>query len=341
MDMQDIFHRLVILRTPGIGPVRYNNLIRQFGSVAAAAAACDDGCVRDNVLREMDQAEKLNIYYISDDMPEYPDALRGIKNHPPVISVRGNIDALQRPIVSIVGTRHATVAGMNLTRDIACAFAEHGYVVASGMAMGTDTAAHRGALCAPGGAQTIAVLAGGVDYIWPVENESLYWEIVARGAVISEMPVGFTPLATNFVQRNRWIAGLCEKLILGEADMNSGSMTTARFAYESNRQIWAIPSHPSDSRASGPNSLIKSGVAKLCSGVCDFFETEKNTDENKKSEKNSDSENSILDALGTIPVSESVLSEIVKKTISEIKSDLVVLELQGLVRKVDGGYVRA
>ena len=117
-------------------------------------------------------------------------------------------------------------------------------------------------------------------------------------------------------------------------------MTTARFAIDAGREIWAIPSHPSDSRAAGPNSLIKSGAAKLCSGVSDFFDVQKNDDEKIKNEKNSDSENSILDAIGIIPVSESVLSEIVKKTISEIKAELVVLELQGLVRKVDGGYVR-
>ena len=207
--------------------------------------------------------------------------------------------------------------------------------------MGTDTAAHRGALQVGGNAQTVAVLAGGVDVIWPLENESLYWEIVARGAVISEMPVGVAPLAQHFVIRNRWIAGMAEKLILGEADLKSGSMTTARFAIEAGREIWAIPSHPLDSRAEGPNSLIKTGAAKLCSGASDFFVTEKNSYQMQKNEKKFADENSVLDALGTIPVSETVLSEIAKKTVSEIKAELVVLELQGLVRKVDGGYVRA
>ena len=209
------------------------------------------------------------------------------------------------------------------------------------MAMGTDTAAHRGALQVGGNAQTVAVLAGGVDVIWPLENESLYWEIVARGAVISEMPVGVAPLAQHFVIRNRWIAGMAEKLILGEADLKSGSMTTARFAIEAGREIWAIPSHPLDSRAAGPNSLIKTGAAKLCSGASDFFVAEKNSYQMQKNEKKFADENSVLDALGTIPVSETVLSEIAKKTVSEIKAELVVLELQGLVRKVDGGYVRA
>ena len=341
IDYNDLFNRLLILRTPKIGAVKYNALVQQFGSVAAAAGAVASADVRDSVLREMDTAQKLGIHYICDDMPAYPDNLRAVKNHPPVITARGNIDALSRPIVGIVGTRHATAAGMRLVADIADAFASRGYAVASGMAIGTDTAAHRGALRADGNAQTIAVLAGGVDYIWPIENESLYWDIVARGVVISEMPIGAVPLANHFVVRNRWIAGVSSKLILGEADLKSGSMTTARFAIEAGREIWAIPSHPLDSRAAGPNSLIKTGAAKLCSGASDFFVAEKNSYQMQKNEKKFADENSVLDALGTIPVSETVLSEIAKKTVSEIKAELVVLELQGLVRKVDGGYVRA
>lgn len=342
MENNELFNRLLILRTPNIGPAHYSELIKRFGNVFDAAASLRaDAGMRDRVLREMARANELGVHYICDDMPEYPPALRAIKLHPPVLCVRGNVMTLTRPTVSIVGTRHATAAGMNLTAQIAHAFASHGTAVVSGMAMGTDAAAHRGALRVAGDMQTIAVVAGGVDYIWPMENESLYWEIVARGAVVSEMPVGFTPVASNFVMRNRWIAGIGQKLILGEADLKSGSMKTARFAYESNREIWAIPSHPSDSRAAGPNMLIKSGVAKLCSGPSDFFESDKNLSDMKKIDKNFDSENLILDALGTIPVSESVLSEIVKKTISEIKTELVILELRGLVRKVDGGYVRA
>lgn len=341
MNDKDLFNKLLILRTPKIGPVKYNDLIQTFGGIDGAIDAMrPDGTLRDSVLREMERAQKLNIHYISDDMDEYPVMLRKIKNHPPVISVRGNVDTLRQRSVGIVGTRHATATGLRFVADMGCAFAAHGVAVVSGMAMGTDTAAHVGALRADGNAQTIAVLAGGVDNVWPLENESLYWEIVARGAVVSEMPVGFSPKAQNFVQRNHLIAGIAEQLILGEADMKSGSMTTARFAIGANRPLWAIPSHPADLRAAGPNSLIKSGVAKLCSGVADFFTDEKNSSDNKKNEKISDSENPVLDALGTIPVSESVLSEIVKKTISEIKSILVVMELQGLVRKVDGGYVR-
>ncbi len=340
--MSDIFNKLLVIRTPGIGPAKYNALIQKFGSVdnvVMALAPTDE--LRDVVSDEMARAKSQDIYYISDDDELYPSALRASKNHPPVITVRGNLNLLQRDMVSIVGTRHATAAGMELVADIAHSFAENGTVVVSGMAIGTDTAAHRGALRVMGGAGTIAVLAGGADYIWPTENESLYWDIVAHGAVISEMPVGFTPIANNFIMRNRIVAGLSRRLILGEADLKSGSMTTARFATELNREIWAIPSHPSDLRAFGPNSLIRNGVAKLCMGPSDFFDASKKDMSQKKNSKKIDTENNLIDAIGTIPVSESVLAEIVKKPVSEIKSELVVLELDGLVRKIDGGYIRA
>ena len=340
--MSDLFEKLLILRTGGIGPARYADLIRRFGSAQAAADALNaDVELCDRVQQEMERAAALGICYISDDDARYPNALRAVKNHPPVISVRGNLDVLQKSMVSIVGTRHATATGMGFVADIAQQFVEHNVAVVSGMAIGTDTAAHRGALRATGNANTIAVLAGGVDYVWPTENESLYWEIVERGAIISEMPVGFVPVATNFVQRNRWVAGLSETLILGEADLKSGSMTTARFAVEYGRDVWAIPSHPADLRAAGPNSLIRSGDARLCVGASDFFCDVQNDVANEKSSKKNEAENNLVDALGMIPVSESVLAQVVKKSVSEIKRELVVLELQGLVRKVDGGYVRA
>ncbi len=339
--MSDLFNKLLILRTPGIGPAKYNELVAKFGSVDAAADTLGrDTTIRDAVMREMECADKLHIYYICDTDEFYPANLREIKNHPPVITARGNVHTLTRAAVAIVGTRHATAAGMEFVATLARVFAENGHAVVSGMAMGTDTAAHRGALRAAGDAQTIAVVAGGVDYIWPLENESLYWDIVARGVIISEMPVGFVPKSTNFVQRNRWVAGIGEKLILGEADLNSGSMATARFAAQYGRQIYAIPSHPADSRGMGPNSLIQSGAAKLCMGPRDFFDNNEKSPQQKNSDKKNDSENSLLDKLGSVAVSESVLADVVKKSISEIKRDLVILELQGLVRKTDGGYVR-
>ena len=333
--MNDLLCKLLILRTPGIGPVKYNNLLQQYGNDGAVLESLRlDESFIDSVKHEMDVANKMGIEYICDTDSRYPKKLANVKNHPIIICVRGNVETLSKKTVAIVGTRHATMAGMNFVSDLARNFCEHDYAVVSGMAMGTDTAAHVGALKTNGNAQTIAVLAGGVDYIWPLENESLYYKILERGCIISEMPVGYQPKGQNFVQRNRWVAGLSDFLILSEADMKSGSMTTARFAIEYERRVFAVPGHPSDSRSTGPNSLIRQGCATLCMSPNDFFD-EKNV--NKK--KNYKPGNEILDKLGMIPVSESVLANIVKKTVSEIKADLVILELQGLIRKQDGGYV--
>lgn len=333
--MNDLLKKLLILRTPKIGPVKYNMLLNQYG--------CDDAIIEslnldddfiDSVKQEMDLAYNMNITYICDTDSRYPQNLLNIKNHPIVICARGNIETLNKKSVAIVGTRHATVAGMNFVSELSQCFAEHGYAVVSGMAIGTDTAAHLGALMANGDAQTIVVLAGGVDYIWPIENESLYYDILERGVVVSEMPVGYQPNGQNFVQRNRWVAGLSDFLVLSEADMKSGSMTTARFAIDYGRRVFAVPGHPSDPRSMGPNSLIKKGEAILCMSKNDFFD-----DKSEKKKKNIKPKNEILDMLGMIPVSESVLANLVKKTVAEIKTDLVVLELQGLIRKQDGGYV--
>ena len=334
--MNDLLQKLLILRSPGVGAVKYNKLIAEYGDVFAVVDSLNlNQDFIDSVRREMDVANDLGIVYISDDDAIYPKNLRDIKNHPPIISARGNVETLNKKMVSMVGTRHSTAAGMDFMLNLACAFAGHNFAVVSGMAMGTDSAAHIGALRANGDSQTVAVLAGGVDYIWPLENESLYYEIMDRGVLISEMPVGTTPVASNFIQRNHWVAGISEMLIIGEADAKSGSMSTARFALDYGKRLFAVPGHPSDPRSAGPNSLIKNGVATLCMSVSDFFDDEKNQN-NKKNDRD---ENSILDKIGMIPVSESVLANLVKKTVPEIKADLVMLELQGLIRKQDGGYV--
>ena len=223
--MDDLLKKLLILRTPGVGPVKYNALLEKYGdidSVVASLNLTED--FKDSVKHEIDVANELGIKYIFEDDSFYPMELLKIKNHPVVISVRGNIETLRKRKVAVVGTRHSTASGMGFVSDLSQVFAKHGYAVVSGMAMGTDSAAHVGALKSDGNTQTIAVVAGGVDYIWPIENESLYYEIIERGCVISEMPVGLKPNAQNFVQRNRWVAGLCDMLIISEADLKSGSM---------------------------------------------------------------------------------------------------------------------
>jgi DNA processing protein len=335
---QDLFHKLLIFRSRGIGAVKYHELISNCGGPEQAVEALQvSGDLMDSVRREIDLAESLGIKFVADDSPEFPEAYKSARNHAPVLSVRGNIKTMSKKTAGMVGTRHATAHGIEFMHNLAAEFAKRGYAVVSGMAMGTDSAAHLGALSAGGDSMTIAVMAGGADYIWPKENERLYHEIVERGCVVSDMPVGFVPVANNFIARNRIVAGLSEMLILGEADENSGSVATAGFALEIGRPLWAVPSHPSDERSEGPNRFIKEGRAKLCRGASDFFQTAaEKDDKNKKNFSNS----ALLDLIGSVPVSESVLTSLAQKNISETLAELVVLELNGLVRKTHGGYVR-
>jgi DNA processing protein len=151
------------------------------------------------------------------------------------------------------------------------------------------------------------------------------------------MPVGYKPVASNFITRNRVVAGLSAQLILGEADENSGSVATANFMLELGRPLWAIPSHPSDERSVGPNRFIAAGRAKLCSGASDFFATPDKKDGEKEKNK---IDSALLDFIGGIPVSENVLTVLAKKNISEVACELVRLELNGFIKKTADGYIR-
>ena len=333
---ESLFARLLIFRSKGIGAIKYHELIKDFGGPEGAVRALAvSGDLIDSVRNEIDMAMRLGVKYITDDMPEFPAHYKSLRGHSPILSVRGDIKTLSKKTVGIVGTRHASAAGIKFTTELATEFAKHGFAVVSGMAMGTDTAAHKGALNAESDAATIAVLAGGVDYIWPLENERLYHQIIERGAIVSDMPVGYVPVANNFIARNRIVAGLSERLILGEADAKSGSVATAEMALEAEVPLWAIPSHPSDERSVGPNRFIKDGRAKLVSGIFDFFGVARG--EKSPSKK---TESDLLNFIGAVPVSESVLTSLAKKNIQEVTSELIRLELLDLVKKTEGGFVR-
>ena len=330
---ESLFARLLIFRSRGIGAIKYHELINDFGGPEGVVEALAvSGDLIDSVRREIENADLLGITYITDDMPEFPAHYNALRGHSPILSVRGNVNALSKKMVGIVGTRHASAAGIKFTAELAKEFAAKGFAVVSGMAMGTDTAAHQGALCA---GVTIAVLAGGADYIWPLENERLYYEIIERGAIVSDMPVGFVPVANNFIARNRVVVGLSEQLILGEADAKSGSVATAKMALEAGRTLWAVPSHPSDERSEGPNRFIKDGRARLIGSISDFWGVE-----SERSAPIKKTESEILDFIGTEPVSVSVLTSLAKKNVQEIGAELIRLELLGLIKKTAGGYVR-
>lgn len=263
--------RLRLARSENIGPRSFLSLIKLYGSAAEALRHIDElaraGGGKKPVRLQSEEAaeneiaahEALGAALVFFGEENYPALLAEIHDAPPVLSVRGDATLLPREAVALVGARNASAGGMRMAYGLAEALVKQSIVVVSGLARGIDTAAHRGALAA-GASSTIAVLAGGVDHIYPPENEKLYHQIGEQAAVISEMPLGAKPLAQHFPRRNRIISGLSKATIIVEANLKSGSLITARMALEQGREVGAVPGFPLEGRAEGPNKLLKDGA---------------------------------------------------------------------------------
>ncbi|NLR40018.1 DNA-processing protein DprA [Novosphingobium sp. ERW19] len=271
LSRDEAFARIRLLRSPNIGPVSYNQLLRRFGTASAALDALPDLAARggapyrpaaaDRVEREIAAVRKAGARYLFHDGPDYPALLAELESPPPILTVRGDTALLQRPSVAVVGARNASAAAVKLSRDFAAALAGQGYAVVSGLARGIDAAAHRGALAgmATGGG-TVGVIASGIDITYPPENVDLQEQVACEGLLIAEMPPGTEPLARHFPHRNRIIAGLATGTLVVEAAPKSGSLITARLAAEAGREVMAIPGSPLDSRSHGCNQLIREGA---------------------------------------------------------------------------------
>ncbi len=270
---------LRLIRSENVGPRTFRALINRYGGAANALAALPDlarkggrGALRiaahNEILREMEAAERLGGRFIAMGEPEYPKPLHAADTAPPMICVRGDPAILQRPAVGVVGSRNASAAGLTFTGRLASELGEAGFSIVSGLARGIDTAAHK---AAP--AHTIAILAGGHDRIYPAQNKALLERIVAEGgAAISEMPLGWEPRARDFPRRNRIVSALSLGVVVIEAARRSGSLITARFAMEQGREVFAVPGSPLDPRAEGTNELIRQG-ANLCGSAEHVIET--------------------------------------------------------------------
>lgn len=259
---------LRLIRTENVGPITFYQLLRRFGSAAAALDALPDLARRggrkapariasiSDVEAELERAAKLGARLIARGEPGYPSALAAIDDAPPLLFVRGRAEALTRRMVAIVGARNASANGVRFARQLATDLGKAGLLVISGLARGIDTGAHVGGLASG----TVAVMAGGVDVIYPPENEGLYREILKDGAVVSEMPPGLSPQARHFPRRNRIVSGMSVGVVVVEAALNSGSLITARLALEQGRDVFAVPGSPFDPRARGTNGLIRQGA---------------------------------------------------------------------------------
>jgi DNA processing protein len=213
-------------------------------------------CSRDEAERELVAALRLGVALVALGEPDYPSRLRMIDDAPPLIAVRGRIPALARPMIAVVGSRNASAAGSKFAERIARELADAGFVIVSGLARGIDAAAHRASLASG----TVAVLAGGHDHVYPPEHVDLLGSILADGAAVSEMPMGWEPRGRDFPRRNRLISGLSLGVVIVEAARRSGSLITARMALEQGREVFAVPGSPLDPRAEGTNGLLKQGA---------------------------------------------------------------------------------
>jgi len=287
---------LRLARTAGIGPSTFQGLLHEFGGIREALIGAPRLARRggrelkiaalETAEQELAFVRKLSGHIIACVEPEFPTALAALDPPPPVITVLGRAELLTRDIIAIVGARNASALGIKFAQHLSADLSRAGLVIASGMARGIDRAAHETAI--EGG--TVAVVAGGVDIIYPPENRALFDAIVAHGAIVSEMPLGTGPLARHFPRRNRIISGLSRGVVVVEAAERSGSLITADYALEQGREVFAVPGSPLDPRAKGSNSLLKEGAVLLRNAedvlavlqpmLADAFSAESEQDEN-------------------------------------------------------------
>tara|TARA_R110002110_G_scaffold284986_2_gene499160 strand:- start:17470 stop:18591 length:1122 start_codon:yes stop_codon:yes gene_type:complete len=359
--------RLRLIRTESIGPVTWRELMDHFGSAGDAIEALPDFAGRGgkrniNITstadadEELSQLAALDAQTVTLGEPDYPSALAAIDDAPPVLFVRGDFAALRQTGIAIVGARNASANGRRIAEVLAADLsADPDVAIVSGMARGIDTSAHSGAMTDSG--KTIAVMAGGIDIVYPPENDDLYQKILTHGAVVSEMPPGLKPQARHFPRRNRIVSGLSLAVIVVEAAQRSGSLITARLAGEQGRAVLAVPGSPLDPRSFGANHLIREG-AILVRNAEDVFEAvrpmatpatppvETPSPQSRApvldlGSPSTDSRETVISCLSPEPVA---VDEIVRRcqlTAPVVRTILLELELAGRLERHPGNRVAA
>ena len=267
---------LRLIRSENIGPRTFRTLVNRYGGAGPALEALphlgkQSGrtiriAAREDCERELEAIDKFGARLLCLGESDYPKSLRAIDAPPPVLCVLGDVSLFARPAISIVGSRNASAAGLAFTERVAAELGAQDVVIISGLARGIDARAHRASLQSG----TIAVLAGGLDRIYPSEHEDLARAISERGVLVSEMPLGWEPRGRDFPRRNRVVSGLGLGTLVVEAARRSGSLITARFAGEQGRDVFAVPGSPLDPRAEGTNDLLRNG-AIICTSALDIL----------------------------------------------------------------------
>ncbi|MGE5266759.1 MAG: DNA-processing protein DprA [Deltaproteobacteria bacterium] len=278
LDPEQRLACLRLIRSDNVGPVAFRELINHYGGAVQALEALPELarrggrairiCPSDRAQRELEAAEKIGAKILFTIEPGYPALLAHIDAPPPAVYVKGDVALLQRPLIAIVGSRQASAAGLTLARRFATDLGRHGFGTVSGLARGIDAAVHEASLATG----TVAVLAGGIDFVYPPENARLQDMIAQSGCLATEMPPGFEPRAKDFPRRNRLVAGMSYGVVVIEAARRSGTLTTARMAAEQGREVFAVPGHPLDPRAEGTNHLLKTG-AQIVTGADDVIQS--------------------------------------------------------------------
>lgn len=339
---------------PGIGRVRLGQLEKHFGRLEPAwtaplgeikRAGLDSPALRSieqwrgkiDPDAEMEKLERQQVQVITCNDKDYPRRLKEIYDYPPILYVKGSILPEDEWCLAVVGTRRATIYGKQVTEEMVTDLVRSKITIVSGLAKGIDTVAHRAALQA--GGRTIAVLACGLDIIYPAENQNLAKDILEHGALISEYPLGAKPHAENFPRRNRILSGLSMGVLVTEADENSGAMITARDALEQNREVFAVPGSILSPASRGTNRAIQAGEAKLVNKYTDILEELNLTTVARQIEMSeilpeTETEAALIKQLSAEP---SHIDEVCEKSglpASTVSSTLAMMELKGLVKQV-------
>src|ERR1051326_5743269 len=362
LSEEERFDWLRLIRAENVGPRTFRTLLRYYGSARSAPSALPGLArrggakhaaripPREEAARELGALRALDATLVALGEPEYPEVLARIDDAPPLIATRGNVSALARPMVAIVGSRNASAAGAKMAGRVARDLGQAGFCIVSGLARGIDAAAHRGSLASG----TVAVLAGGLDRIYPPEHADLLETILAEGVALSEMPLGWEPRARDFPRRNRLISGLALGLVVVEAARRSGSLITVRFALEQGREVFAVPGSPLDPRAEGTNGLLKQGATPVTEAADiisvlqpimggDFPVRE--PDEmsgggmSEDAEPAADERARVLDLLSPAPVSVDDLVRLSKTSPRAVRIVLLELEIAGRLERHGGGLV--
>ena len=355
---QDLIDRIRLLRTSGIGPITFHQLIARFGTATAAVAAVPDLARRGGgkapripsegeAAAEAQQVDRLGGRYLAAGNAAYPAMLSQLDDAPPLLIAKGDLGLIDRPIVAIVGARNASAAACRFARGLARDLGMEGLTVASGLARGIDSAAHDGAL----DSGTVGIVAGGIDIFYPPENEARQTAMFERGLVLAEMPPGTEPRARHFPYRNRIIAGMSAGTVVVEAAPKSGSLITARLAAEMGREVMAVPGSPLDPRAQGCNQLIRDG-ATLIQTAADVVEAIQPSaprvhaardpyEQARQPSSNGDESAlaSVQELLGPSPVPVDEIIRLSGATSGAVQMALLELDLAGRLDRHAGGRV--